>query len=62
MVKCDYCGEKIKKSEATYVEGRLYCKECVSEAEIYSDHGEDDYEDEDEEEDEEEDDDDDDDD
>jgi len=43
MPKCDYCGDKIKKSEATYIEGRPYCEGCVSEAEIYSDNGEDDY-------------------
>ena len=46
MPKCNYCGEKIKKSEATYVEGRPYCEGCVSEAEIHSDNGEDDYDDE----------------
>lgn len=45
MPKCDYCGKKIKKSKATYVEARPYCEGCVSEAEIYSDNGEDDYDD-----------------
>ena len=36
-VKCDYCGRKVPKNKTTYVEGRRYCRECVSEAEIYAD-------------------------
>jgi formylmethanofuran dehydrogenase subunit E len=36
-IKCDYCGEEAHKSEITYVEGRPYCEDCVSEAEIYAD-------------------------
>jgi RNA polymerase-binding transcription factor DksA len=33
FVLCDECGEKILKDKATYVQGRPYCENCVSEAE-----------------------------
>lgn len=35
--KCDFCGRKLNKNKITYIEGRPYCEDCVSEAEIHSD-------------------------
>ncbi len=32
---CKYCGKKIPKKKAIYVEGFPYCETCHSEAEIY---------------------------
>ncbi len=36
-IKCAYCGEEFPKSEITYEQGKPYCKDCYSEAEIYDD-------------------------
>jgi len=36
-IKCQYCGEEVPKSEITYVQGKPYCEDCISEAEIYLD-------------------------
>jgi len=44
---CNYCGKEIEKKEATYVEGRPYCEDCVSEAETYIDDDDDDNDDDD---------------
>ena len=36
-VDCDYCGEEILEKDATYVEGRPYCKKCQRDAERFID-------------------------
>lgn len=50
-VKCEYCGRELKEDEINYVEGRPYCENCVSEAEIYVDTGDDEDDEDDEDED-----------
>ncbi|MFX1445898.1 MAG: hypothetical protein ACFFHV_20975 [Promethearchaeota archaeon] len=36
-LKCAFCGEEVDKKYVTWVEGRPYCEDCVSEAEAMAD-------------------------